>query len=75
MNNRFEKRFNFIKSNKELFEQYILIKGYPQGSNIIVKQIASKARIEVGYSNKTVSCDIAWTLGNLYKIAKEIKIH
>lgn len=63
---RFSKRFEFIKKHKNLFERYVKINGYPQSSNLIVKKIASFARKEIGYSTKTASCDIAWTLGRLY---------
>jgi hypothetical protein len=69
---RFELRLNFVIKHKKLFSQYSKINGYPQGSNFIVKSIAEKAREEIGYSVKTSSCDIAWTLNGLYKETKKI---
>lgn len=67
MNDRLEKRYNFIINHSKLFIKYWKIKGYPQSSNPIVKKIALLARNEICYSDKTVSCDIAWTLGMFYK--------
>jgi hypothetical protein len=65
--NRLELRFDFIKKHSRLFKQYLIIHGYPQGSNLIVKNISELARKEIGYSDKTSSCDIAWTLAGFYK--------
>lgn len=64
---RFESRMKFIIKHSYLFKTYSKIKGYPQSSHPTVKQISKLARKEIGYSNKTVSCDIAWSLYKLYQ--------
>ena len=70
--NRLDLRFNFVVNNKALFDRYARIDGYAQSSNPIVKDIANKARNAIAYSDKTVDCDIAYSLANFYRSIKNI---
>jgi len=71
MNNRLELRYNFIVKNAKLFENYSKRINYLNSSHPLVKQIAEKARKVIPYSNKTIDCDIAWSMYCFYKKIKK----
>ena len=64
---RKSKRHMFIYDNISLFKELDKLKEYTYGKYPIVKKITEKARKEIGYSENTASCDIAWTLLCAYR--------